>query len=160
MVTRGKCTFAKKAESLQGTGSKLMMVVSDGEGMESFGAVGKTASKIYLPGIMVNKKSGEVLNELLVASAAEGKPLMVEILPARGGFAERWRELTHVVWPDDKGRAWAMYENMKKENEGSEERLEVLDTAWRAYARKGFDGDIHGEEGTVELEAGRWKEEL
>jgi hypothetical protein len=97
LVERGRCQLGYKALNLQGTGAKLMVVISPpGEPIEPFGATSRMKAKIQLPAIMVNNEAGRRLQRLI---GGEKQEAVVILTPARPGFAPAWLDLAHITWP-------------------------------------------------------------
>jgi hypothetical protein len=73
---------------------------------------------IGIPGIMVTSTSGEKIKDMHDTAFAS--------IESRPGMSAHWQELEMASWPDKDTAFEAMYHQLTKRNEGSDERIEWL----------------------------------
>jgi hypothetical protein len=131
LVERGRCQLGYKAHNLQGTGAKVMIVISPpGEPIEPFGATSRMKAKIQLPGIMITNEAGR---RLLQVVETEKEDARIIITPARPGFAQAWLDLAHLTWPEGSTDQMLEQEYAKylAVHSSSDERTKYLEQGFR-----------------------------
>lgn len=128
LADRGGCSFGTKAAHAASIGAAALVVTQFKDKPLLRMGIRSPQLPPGIPAVLIDREAGEALRQAVLAAATyRMNRLLVEFVPARTNFADKWLELDSIgEWPDDDTAADLLLKRLQSKNSDSSLRLAWL----------------------------------